>query len=233
MDYDRFLNILKETKGLHNSLNEILKYDFIYNSNKIEGSTFTIGSLQMLMENRIVTGTHRLDDIQETINSFYTFDLVMDDLGRMLTLDMIKKWHGALMYRTRLYDIRLAGVLKKYPNKILGCDFNTAAPEEVEYKLNMIIQKYNNLSKVDIDDIARFHLEFENIHPFQDGNGRIGRFIFLKQLIENKLPLKYMDGETANEYRKALAESKDNKLDPLMNYINKQKDFIEENKSLF
>ncbi|MEG1132466.1 MAG: Fic family protein [Romboutsia sp.] len=233
MDYDRFLRILKETRGLHNSLNEILKYDFIYNSNKIEGSTFTIGSLQMLMENRIVTGTHRLDDIQETINSFYTFDLVMDDLGNMLTLDMIKRWHGALMYRTRLYDMGLAGVLKKYHNKILGCDFETANPLEVEDKLNIIINKYNNLTKVTIDDIARFHLKFEKIHPFQDGNGRIGRFIFLKQLLENKLPLKYMNGETANEYRKVLAESREDILDPLIKYINKQKNFIEENKSLF
>ena len=66
--YEKFLKILKETKGIHNSLNEILKYDFIYNSNKIEGSTFTKEALQMLMEKNIVTGTHTLDDVQETIN---------------------------------------------------------------------------------------------------------------------------------------------------------------------
>lgn len=232
-DYDRFLKILKETKGLHNSLNEILKYDFIYHSNKIEGSTFTTDALQMLMEKNIVTGTHSLDDVQETVNSFYTFDLVIDSLNTPLTLDMIKEWHGSLMYRTRLYDMGLAGVFKKYSNKILGADFETANPWEVEDKLNIIINKYNNLTKVTIDDIARFHLEFEKIHPFQDGNGRIGRFIFLKQLLENKLPLKYMNGETATEYKNALAESQEIKIEPLVQYLNEQKDFIENNKALF
>ena len=109
----------------------------------------------------------------------------------------------------------------------------TTAPLKVENELNTAINKYNNLSKVTIEDIARFHLEFKKIHPFQDGNGRIGRFIFLKQLVENKLPLKYMSGETINEYKKALAESRESKIDPLIKYIRKQKDFIEENKSLF
>lgn len=127
----------------------------------------------------------------------------------------------------------LAGVFKKYSNKILGADFETANPWEVEDKLNIIINKYNNLTKVTIDDIARFHLEFEKIHPFQDGNGRIGRFIFLKQLLENKLPLKYMNGETATEYKNALAESQEIKIEPLVKYLNEQKDFIENNKALF
>lgn len=232
-DYDRFLKVLEETKGLHNSLNEILKYDFIYHSNKIEGSTFTTEALQMLMEKNIVTGTHSLDDVQETVNSFYTFDLVIDSLDIPLTLDMIKEWHSSLMYRTRLYDMGLAGVFKKYPNKILGADFETANPWEVEDRLNKIIDKYNNLKKVTIEDIARFHLEFEKIHPFQDGNGRIGRFIFLKQLLENKLPLKYMNGETSQEYKNALAKSQESKIEPLVKYLNEQKDFIVENKSMF
>ncbi|MDU4912862.1 MAG: Fic family protein [Clostridium baratii] len=232
-NYGRFLRILKETRGLKNSLNEVLKYDFIYNSNKIEGSTFTIETLQMLREKNIVTGTHRLDDIYETSNSFYVFDLVIDSLNSPLTLEMIKEWHSSLMYRTRLYNAGLAGVFKKYPNKILGVNLETTAPLKVENNLNTAINKYNNLSKVTIEDIARFHLEFEKIHPFQDGNGRIGRFIFLKQLVENKLPLKYMSGETPNEYKKALAESRESKIDPLIKYIRKQKDFIEENKSLF
>jgi len=76
-----------------------------------------------------------------------------------------------------LYDMGLAGVLKKYQNKILEADFETASPLEVEDKLNILIYNFNLLEKVTIEDIARFHLEFELIHPFQDGNGRIGRFI--------------------------------------------------------
>ena len=99
IDYLKFLQVLKETKGIHNYLNEILKYDFIYHSNKIEGSAFTRDALQLLFEKNIVKGTHTLDDVQETVNSFYTFDLMIEALHKKLSLDMIKEWHGSLMYR--------------------------------------------------------------------------------------------------------------------------------------
>lgn len=232
-DYDRFLEMLNQTKGIHNSLNELMKYDFIYHSNKIEGSAFTIETLQMLFEKNIVTGTHTLDDIQETVNSFYTFDLVIDSVDEDLTLNMIKSLHGSLMYRTKLYDLGLAGVFKKYQNKILGAEFDIVNPLEVEDKLNILINKFYSLGEVTIEDIARFHLEFEIIHPFQDGNGRIGRFIYLKQLLDNRLGLKYMSGETSGEYKKALGSSTSEDVKPLVDYINEQKDFIEENKNMF
>ena len=233
IDYNRFLQVLRETKGIHNSLNEILKYDFIYHSNKIEGSTFTTEALQLLFEKNIVQGTHTLDDVQETVNSFYTFDIVIDQLNKKLTLDMIKEWHGSLMYRTKLYDMGLAGVFKKYSNRILGANFNTANPWEVEDKLSDLINNYNSLQNVTIDDIIRFHFEFECIHPFQDGNGRIGRFIYLKQLLDNRLALKYMNGESAKEYKKALGNCSKETIKPLVDYIENQKDFIIENIDMF
>ena len=233
IDYNRFLQVLRETKGIHNSLNEILKYDFIYHSNKIEGSTFTTEALQLLFEKNIVQGTHTLDDVQETVNSFYTFDIVIDELDKKLTLDMIKEWHGSLMYRTKLYDMGLAGVFKKYSNRILGANFNTANPWEVEDKLSDLINNYNSLQNVTIDDIIRFHFEFECIHPFEDGNGRIGRFIYLKQLLDNRLALKYMNGESAKEYKKALGNCSKENIKPLVDYIENQKDFIIENIDMF
>lgn len=231
--YDKFLKILKETKGIHNSLNEVLKYDFIYHSNKIEGSTFTTEALQFLFEKNIVMGIHTLDDVQETVNSFYTFDMVLDTIDKKLTLQMIKEWHASLMYRTKLYDMGLAGVFKKYQNKILGAKFDTANPWEVEDKLNQIVNEFYNLQEVSSYDLARFHLEFERIHPFQDGNGRIGRFIYLKQLLDNRLDLKYMNGESADDYKRALEESSVNNVKPLVIYLEKQKDFIIENKRMF
>ena len=233
IDYNRFLQVLRETKGIHNSLNEILKYDFIYHSNKIEGSTFTTEALQLLFEKNIVQGTHTLDDVQETVNSFYTFDIVIDELDKKLTLDMIKEWHGSLMYRTKLYDMGLAGVFKKDSNRILGANFNTANTWEVEDKLSDLINNYNSLQNVTIDDIIRFHFEFECIHPFQDGNGRIGRFIYLKQLLDNRLALKYMNGESAKEYKKALGNCSKENIKPLVDYIGNQKDFIIENIDMF
>lgn len=232
-NYNKFLEILKETKYIHNSLNEILKYNFIYNSNKIEGSNFNIETLKMLIEKDIVIGGHYLDDIHETINSFHVFDLVIDSLGKSITLDMIKQWHKTLMYRTSLYDNGLAGVFKKYPNRIIEVDFETTHPLEVEDRLNSLINNYNSLNEITIEDLLKFHLEFERIHPFQDGNGRIGRFLYLKQLLENKFPLRYMNGENAREYKKVLLESSISNIEPLVNYINKQNDFIEENKNMF
>lgn len=231
--YNRFLKVLKETKGIHNSLNEILKYDFIYHSNKIEGSTFTTEALQLLFEKNIVMGTHTLDDIQETINSFYTFDMVLDKIEENLTLEMIKEWHASLMYRTRLYDMGLAGVFKKYQNRILGAKFDTANPWEVEDKLNALIENFYSLKEVTIYDIAKFHFEFECIHPFQNGNGRIGRFIHLKQLLDNRLDLKYMNGESSDEYKRALEESTFDNIKPLVDYIEMQRDFIKENEKMF
>lgn len=232
-DYDKFLDTLRLTKDINNSLYKILQYDFIYHSNKIEGSTFTTEALQMLIEKNVVTGTHTLDDIQSSVNSFYTMDLVLDDLNKPLSISMINYWHGSLMYRTRLYEMGLAGVLKKFPNKILGTNFDTVQPYEVEDRLTKLIYDYNKLEKPTLEDICKFHLEFEKIHPYQDGNGRIGRFIFLKQLLENKLPLKYMNGETSDDYKKALDNSTKDNVNPLIDYINSQKDFIKENKNMF
>jgi Fic family protein len=127
----------------------------------------------------------------------------------------------------------LAGVFKKYQNKILGADFETASPLEVEDKLTILINNFNSLEKVTIEDIARFHLGFEVINPFQDGNGRIGRFIYLKQLLDNRLELKYMNGESAEEYKKALGTSSIENIKPLAQYIESQRDFILENRNMF
>ncbi|ELC8424651.1 cell filamentation protein Fic [Clostridium perfringens] len=215
-DYNRFLNTLIQTKGLNNSLNMILKYDFIYNSNKIDGSNFTIETLQLLVENKIVSGTYTLDDVYISFNSFKVMDLVLGCLNIPLTLERLTEWFKALIQRTRIGD---SGI--QLYNK------------EVEIELNELINKYNSISKQTIKNICEFYLEFDKIHYFKFYNGKISRFIFLKQLLENELPLKYMNGETAKEYKCALEKSTVDNIEPLVAYINKQKDFIKENINLF
>ncbi|HAT4265169.1 TPA: hypothetical protein I9064_002648, partial [Clostridium perfringens] len=103
-DYNIFLNILTQTKGLNNSLNQILKYDFIYHFNKIDGSNFTIETLQLLAEKKIVSGTHNLDDVYISFNSFIVMDLVLDFLNTPLTLERIIEWFKALIQRTKIGD---------------------------------------------------------------------------------------------------------------------------------
>ncbi|XZN45706.1 Fic family protein (plasmid) [Clostridium perfringens] len=215
-DYNRFLNILTQTKGLNNSLNQILKYDFIYHSNKVEGSTFTIETLQLLVEKKIVSGTHNLDDVYISLNSFIAMDLVLDCLNIPLTLEKLKEWFKVLIQRTKIRDSEI-----ELYNR------------EAEDELNELIKKYNSINKQTIKTICKFYLEFDKIHYFKFYNGRIGMFIFLKQLLENKLPLKYMNGESINDYKKALQESTVDNIEPLISYLNKQKDFIEENIKMF
>ncbi|HAT4256581.1 TPA: cell filamentation protein Fic [Clostridium perfringens] len=215
-DYNRFLNILTKTKGLNNSLNQILKYDFIYHSNKVEGSTFTIETLQLLVEKKIVSGIHNLDDIYISLNSFIAMDLVLDCLNIPLTLERLIEWFKALIQRTKIGDSEI-----ELYNR------------EAEDELNKLIKKYNSTDKQTIKTICKFYLEFKKIHYFKFYNGRIGRFIFIKQLLDNRLPLRYVNGETANDYKKALQESTVDNIEPLVSYLNKQKDFIEENIKMF
>lgn len=215
-DYNRFLKVLKETKGLNNSLNQILKYDFIYHSNKLECSTFTIETLQLLAEKKIVSGTHYLDDVYISFNSFIVMDLVLDCLNTPLTLERIIEWFKALIQRTKIGDSEI-----ELYNR------------EAEDELNELIKKYNSTDKQTIKTICKFYLEFDKIQYFKFYNSRIDRFILLKQLLENGLPLKYINGETANDYKKALQESTVDNIEPLVSYLNKQKDFIEENIKMF
>ena len=94
--------------------------------------------------------------------------------------------------------------MKKYENRLRGVDIKLALPGEVDSLMFDLIMDWNENNNPTIEDIAKFHYKFEMIHPFQDGNGRIGRFIILKQCIENNIDLIAIDNEYNNEYKKAL-----------------------------
>lgn len=233
MCYDKFLEMLNLTKGLKNSLYTALKYNFLYHSNKIEGSTFTTDNLTMLLDRNIVEGKHSLDDVQETVNSAYTFDIIIDSLGEKITHSFLKKLHFSLMINTTSYTRGYAGVYKKIPNYITGTNIEVAQPFEVEPKIEELLEEYYNLDKVTLKDIVWFHRKFELIHPFQDGNGRIGRFLMLKQMLENKLPVKIISWDSEDSYREALSKCSKDNYEPLYNYINSLPDFVEKSRRLY
>lgn len=225
MNNDKFLNCLFETKGMKNSLYSILKHSFLYHSNKIEGSTFTTEALALLLDKNVVTGKHTLDDVQETVNSSYVFDTIIDTLGKKIDHSFLKNLHASLMFNTTLHQKGYAGIYKKIPNMIIGTSRKLAQPFEVEPKLDELFEEYYNKKTITLSDIADFHYKFETIHPFQDGNGRIGRFLMLKQMLENGLAVKIISWDTEDSYRNALNLCSDNNSDPLDKYLESLNDF--------
>ena len=222
---NKFLHILLQTKCLKKSLYSILKHNFLYNSNKIEGSTFTTESLALLLDKNVVTGKHTLDDVQETVNSSYVFDTIVETLGTKINHSFLKNIHSSLMFNTTLHAKGFSGIYKTIPNMIIGTDTKVAQPFEVEPKLDELFEWYYSLENVTLDDIAEFHYRFELIHPFQDGNGRIGRFLMLKQMLENDLPIVIVSWDTEDLYRNSLKLCSIGNYRPLSSYLKTLTDF--------
>lgn len=195
---------IKYLSKITNSLYEDLKVEFLYHSNHLEGSTFSKDELDKLLNERKVEGNHSLDDVIETRNSLEVFDKVINDSEDKLDKFMLFDWHRILKKATVDEEIHNTGMWKKYENKLRGVDLKLAYPSEVDSLMYNLISDWNELDNVSVKDIADFHYRFEMIHPFQDGNGRIGRFIILKQCIEKNIDLIAIDNEYSDEYKKAL-----------------------------
>nr|UWI49101.1 Fic family protein [Clostridioides difficile] len=228
-----FLDKLLETREIKNSLYIVLKHNFLYHSNKIEGSTFTTEALALLLDKNVVTGRHTLDDVQETVNSSYVFDTIIDSLREKITHSFLKNLHSSLMFNTTLHSRGLSGIYKTIPNMILGTDVNIAQPFEVEPKLDELIEWYYSQDEITMKSIAEFHYRFELIHPFQDGNGRIGRFIMLKQMLENNLPIKIVSWDSEDLYRNSLNLCSIDDYASFISYLESLEDFREVYKILW
>ena len=195
------VDILKELKASPNSAYQLLKFEFTYHSNRIEGSTFTKEELELLMLEKVISGSHKVDDVYETVNSLKVFDYMIDTLNEPLSGELILKFHKILKDHTIDCERGWAGCWKKYPNMIVGALVEFIEPSDVETEINNLIQKWNASDKT-MEDAIDFHMKFETIHPVQDGNGRLGRLILLKQCIENQLDLLMIDANFAEEYKK-------------------------------
>lgn len=195
---------IKRLSAIKNSVYDDLKIDFLYNSNHLEGSTFTKENLWKLLSLKKVEGEHYLDDVIETKNSLNVFDKVINDSDKKLDKFMLFDWHRELKKDSVDEEIHNTGCWKKYENKLRNIDLKLAYPDEVDNLMFNLLMDWNELMNPTIEDIARFHYRFELIHPFQDGNGRIGRFIILKQCIESNIDLIAIDNEYEKEYKEAL-----------------------------
>lgn len=195
---------IKRLSAIKNSVYDDLKIEFLYHSNHLEGSTFTKENLEKLLSLKKVEGEHYLDDVIETKNSLNVFDKVINDSDKKLDKFMLFDWHRELKKDSVDEEIHNTGCWKKYENKLRNIDLKLAYPDEVDNLMFNLLMDWNELMNPTIEDIARFHYRFELIHPFQDGNGRIGRFIMLKQCIESDIDLIAIDNEYEKEYKEAL-----------------------------
>ena len=181
------LQTLRDEKSIRMSggLYHELQVRMTYNSNHIEGSRLTEDQTRLIFEtNTIDVGEGiPVDDIIETVNHFRAIDYVIDVAEEPLTEDIIKELHRILKQST--IDASLSwfavGDYKKRANVVGGRE--TARPKDVSAEMKALLSEYASINSVTINDVIRFHYEFERIHPFQDGNGRVGRLIALKECL--------------------------------------------------
>lgn len=202
------LDILQEQKSSKYSggIYHKTQIDLTYNSNHIEGSRLTHDQTRYIFETNTIGMENEVlnvDDVIETANHFRCIDLIIDNAKALLTEKFIKELH--LILKNGTSDSRkdwfAVGDYKKLPNEVGG--MNTALPEEVADKMKTLLAEYNARKEKTFEDILDFHVKFERIHPFQDGNGRVGRLIMFKEclkynivpfIIEDNLKMFYYRG---------------------------------------
>lgn len=182
------LAALREQKNaqIKGSIYHRVQIDLTYNSNHIEGSRLTEEQTRYIFETNTLGVTDeaiRVDDIIETTNHFRCVDYVIDHAGEPLTESMIKQLHRILKSGTSdaAKQWFAVGDYKKLPNEVGGVE--TTQPEHVATCMRAILKEYNAKKHIDFEDILDFHYRFELIHPFQDGNGRVGRLILFKECL--------------------------------------------------
>jgi Fic family protein len=186
------LKVLREQKSsrLKGSIYHRTQIDLTYNSNHIEGSKLTHDQTRYIFETNTIGITDQavnVDDIVETVNHFRCIDYIIDHAEDKLTESLIKQLH--LMLKSGTSDSKkdwfMVGDYKRLPNEVGGMD--TCPPEEVHKQIKALLSEYNAIRQRTLEDILDFHVRFERIHPFQDGNGRVGRLIMFKECLANHI----------------------------------------------
>lgn len=189
---ETLLAFLKREKeaGLKGGIYHKIQIDLTYNSNHIEGSNLTHDQTRYIFETKTLGVTDKavkVDDIVETVNHFRCIDLIIEGAHTKLTESFIKQLHFILKSGTT--DSQKSwfrvGDYKMLENEVGGSE--TTKPVEVASAIKSILKEYNSKTKITFDDILDFHVRFESIHPFQDGNGRVGRLIMFKECLKHNI----------------------------------------------
>ena len=205
------LEILQEEKssGYSGGIYHKTQIELTYNSNHIEGSSLTHEQTRYIFETNTIsteTGSINVDDVIETANHFRLVSLIIENAKSVLTEEFIKQLH--LILKTGTSDSRkewfAVGDYKKLPNEVGGR--NTVIPEEVSDKMKELLNKYNAKEKINFEDILDFHVKFEKIHPFQDGNGRVGRLIIFKECLKHNIVPFIIEDDLKMFYYRGLSE---------------------------
>ena len=205
------LKVLREQKAskLKGSIYHRTQIDLTYNSNHIEGSKLTHDQTRYIFETNTIGITDsaiNVDDIVETVNHFRCIDYIIDHAEERLTEDFIKYLH--LLLKTGTSDSRkdwfVVGGYKHLPNEVGGQE--TCPPEEVHQRMKALLADYNLNRQKSLEDILAFHVRFEQIHPFQDGNGRVGRLLMFKECLANDIVPFIITDELKMFYYRGLRE---------------------------
>lgn len=202
------LDILREQKNmkLKGNLYHNTQITFAYNTNHIEGSKLTEDQTMYIYETNTLLAEKDtitdLDDVIETANHFKLVDYMLEIADKKLTEKMIKEFHKILKEGTSdsRKDWFIVGDYKKLPNEVGG--LKTTEPKNVERDMKKLLEWYESLKQKTINEIIEFHSKFEKIHPFQDGNGRVGRIIAFKECLKNNIvPFIILDKDKLFYYR--------------------------------
>lgn len=216
IDKSTLLYRFREEKriGLKGGIYHQTQVKLAYNSNHMEGSKLTEDQTRYIYETNTI-GVEKesvnVDDIIETVNHFQCFDYILDCAEEMLTENIIKKIH--LILKTNTSDSRLewfnVGDYKQRPNMV--GDSKTTSPDKVKKEMQRLLFEYQHKDNISFDDIVKFHYHFEKIHPFQDGNGRVGRLILFKECLKYDIVPFIIDERHKLYYYRGLKEFENEK----------------------
>ena len=205
------LEVLQAEKAsrLSGGIYHKVQIDFTYNSNHMEGSRLTHDQTRYIFETNTIgvqETTLNVDDIVETSNHFRCIDLIIDRAGSIINEALIKQLHAMLKNGTSdsRKDWFVVGDYKKLPNEVGGKV--TALPKEVPAKMKELVAAYNAKKERTFDELLDFHYRFECLHPFQDGNGRIGRLLLFKECLRYNIVPFIIDEESKLFYYRGLKE---------------------------